>query len=340
MPKVSIIVPCFKVEKYLDRCMNSLLHQTLSDVEIILIDDESPDKVPEMCDGYARNDSRVKVVHKKNEGLGMACNSGIEIAKGDYVAFCDSDDFVDLNCYESLYSHAIKNNADAVYSGIKRIDQFENVSPMSVPKRDKSYHGHEIIGFILGMIATPISEEVERERQMSAKIVLYSKEVIDRYQVRFRSERQYVSEDLLFNLDFLQHSSCVSEVSRAYYYYFVNSESLSQTLRKDRFEKYLLLRQFILSNYRIGHDLNEFRNRVNKMFIGYVRSAMQQIVSSSETYQEKKRLLAKICSDSIWKEIDSESPTHKLPLAKRVVYLMTRYNFPSLIYHAFSMRRI
>lgn len=339
MPKVSIIVPCYKVEKYLDRCMDSLLYQTLSDIEIILIDDESPDKVPEMCDGYARKDSRVKVIHKKNAGLGMACNSGIDVATGEYIAFCDSDDFVDLNCYESHYSYAFKNNADAVYSGIKRIDQDDKVSIMSVPKCNKTYTGSELVDFMLGMIATSIHKGEERERQMSAKIVLYSKGIIDKYHIRFKSERQYVSEDLLFNLDFLQNCSRVYEIPIAYYYYYVNNQSLSQTLRKDRFEKYLLLRQFILSNYQIGHDSDEFRNRVNKMFIGYVRSAMQQIVSSSETYKEKKRLLAKICSDKIWKKIDSESPTNELPLAKRVIYWMTRYNQPFMLYLSLSLKK-
>lgn len=340
MPKVSIIVPCYNVEKYLDRCVNSLIHQTLTDVEIILVDDESPDSVPVMCDEYAKKDPRIKVVHKKNAGLGMACNSGIEIASGDYIAFCDSDDFVDLDCYESLYNKALSSNSDAVYSGIKRIDQDDNVTPMSVPKCNKSYRGDDLTEFMLGMIATTITDEQERARQMSAKIVLYSKAIIDEYNIRFKSERQYVSEDLLFNLDFLQYCSCVSEISEAYYYYYVNNQSLSQTLRKDRFEKYLFLRKFILSNYRISPDSQEFRNRVNKMFIGYVRSAMRQIVNSSESYKEKRRLLTKICSDNIWEEIDYESPTNELPLAKRIIYWMTRYNFPSLIHLAFSMKRL
>lgn len=106
MPKVSIIVPCWGVEKYLDKCVESLVYQTLSDIEIILVDDESPDRVPEMCDEWAKKDGRIKVVHKKNAGLGMACNSGLDVATGEYVAFCDSDDWVELNTYEALYSKA------------------------------------------------------------------------------------------------------------------------------------------------------------------------------------------------------------------------------------------
>lgn len=95
-PKVSIIVPCYNVEKYLDQCMNNLVNQSLQEIEIILVDDGSPDRVPEMCDEWAMKDNRIKVIHKKNEGLGYARNSGLEIAMGEYVTFVDSDDYA---CY-------------------------------------------------------------------------------------------------------------------------------------------------------------------------------------------------------------------------------------------------
>ena len=108
MPKISIIVPIYNVEKYLDRCMQSLLNQTLTDIEIIMVDDGSPDRCPQMCDEYAKKDSRIKVIHKSNAGLGYARNSGLEIATGEYVAFVDSDDYVYTQIYESLYVSAKK----------------------------------------------------------------------------------------------------------------------------------------------------------------------------------------------------------------------------------------
>lgn len=112
MPKVSIIVPVYNVEKYLDRCVQSLLKQTLHDIEIILVDDESPDKCPQMCDEYAKNDTRVKVIHKKNGGLSDARNFGIHAATAKYIGFVDSDDYVALDMYEVLYNNLIKENAD------------------------------------------------------------------------------------------------------------------------------------------------------------------------------------------------------------------------------------
>ena len=85
MVKVSIVVPIYNVEKYLEQCIDSIINQTLKDIEIILVDDGSPDNCPKMCDNYAKKDSRIKVVHKKNGGLSSARNAGIEVATGDYI---------------------------------------------------------------------------------------------------------------------------------------------------------------------------------------------------------------------------------------------------------------
>ena len=127
MPKISIIVPIYNVEKYLERCIQSLLNQTLRDIEIIMVDDESPDDCPQLCDIYASQDQRIKVIHKKNEGLGYARNTGLEIASGEYIAFVDSDDYVDINMYEKLYQIAQKNNLDTVFSNFNTVDQHQNI---------------------------------------------------------------------------------------------------------------------------------------------------------------------------------------------------------------------
>lgn len=133
-PKVSIIVPCYGVEQYLDRCVESLVGQTLLNIEIILVDDLSPDRTPEMCDEWAKKDSRIRVVHKvQNGGLGLACNTGIEVSTGEYIAFCDSDDYVDKDMYETMYNAAAKENVDVVFSGIKTVDQNGVVRPMAQP---------------------------------------------------------------------------------------------------------------------------------------------------------------------------------------------------------------
>lgn len=99
---LSVIIPIYNVEPYLDRCMESIVNQTYKNLEIIMVDDGSPDNCPELCDQWQRKDVRIKVIHKKNGGLSDARNAGLDIASGEYIAFVDSDDFVDLDMYRSM----------------------------------------------------------------------------------------------------------------------------------------------------------------------------------------------------------------------------------------------
>lgn len=111
--KFSIIVPIYKVEAYLDKCVKSLINQTYNDIEIILIDDGSPDNCPNLCDEYAQKDSRIKVVHKENGGLSDARNAGLKVATGDYVVFVDSDDYIETDACEKFLKYT-KSNCDIV----------------------------------------------------------------------------------------------------------------------------------------------------------------------------------------------------------------------------------
>lgn len=118
---ISVIVPIYNAEKYLERCIGSLRIQTYRDIEIILINDGSTDKSSGICDYYASLDNRIKVIHKLNEGVAAARNDGLKIAIGEYVGFVDSDDYIDENMYEQLYLSAHVHNADIVQGGCKRV---------------------------------------------------------------------------------------------------------------------------------------------------------------------------------------------------------------------------
>jgi len=122
-PLVSVIVPVYKVEKYINRAVDSLINQTYRNLEIILVDDGSPDGCPSICDNYAKQDHRIKVIHKQNGGLSDARNSGISIATGEYITFVDSDDYVAENYIEILASRAISNNADIVCAGLEIVNE-------------------------------------------------------------------------------------------------------------------------------------------------------------------------------------------------------------------------
>lgn len=115
-PLISVIIPVYKVEAYLDKCVKSVMNQTYRNLEIILVDDGSPDRCPEMCDAYATEDSRITVIHKKNEGLSAARNSGMEIATGEYIGFVDSDDWIAPEMYEHLLNGFLQNEGVGITS--------------------------------------------------------------------------------------------------------------------------------------------------------------------------------------------------------------------------------
>lgn len=126
-PKISIIVPVYNVEAYIHKCIQSILAQTFTDFELILVDDGSPDNCGMICDEYALSDNRVKVIHKENGGLSDARNAGINTALGNYIGFVDSDDYIDSNMYEELYLTAVTNSSDLVVCDFIKVNEGENI---------------------------------------------------------------------------------------------------------------------------------------------------------------------------------------------------------------------
>lgn len=326
MPKVSIIVPCWGVEKYLDKCVECLVNQTLSDIEIILVDDESPDRVPEMCDEWAKKDRRIKVVHKKNAGLGMACNSGLNVATGEYVAFCDSDDWVELNTYETLYSKAKEENLDAVFSSFKFVDM--NGVPLmkdSIAYMNETLKSTVAIQDVMkGMIASKPHDMNERQYQASAKVVLYRKKIIDDNGIHFVSERIIPSEDLLFNLDFLSKSTNIFTISERFYNYRINPTSITHSVKRNAFQLSKTLMQKLISlvdKYQLGVD---GLNRVNRLFIAMNRSLIIRIFNSNLSHSVQSDMISEITKDDIWKTVWSSYPIKKMPL-KHLIFLWLIY---------------
>ncbi len=135
-PLISIIVPVYKTEKYLDKCLKSIVNQTYKNLEIILVDDGSPDNCPKMCDEWAEKDDRIKVIHKVNDGLANARNSGIEMCTGDYVMFADSDDFLELDMVDFLLNLILKYDTDVSRCGF--YFNYENTNEEKSASNDTS----------------------------------------------------------------------------------------------------------------------------------------------------------------------------------------------------------
>lgn len=300
-PKVSIIVPIYNVEKYLDRCMQSLLNQTLKDIEIIMVDDGSPDNCPRMCDEYAKKDSRIKVVHKKNAGLGFARNSGLDVATGEYIAFLDSDDYVAPNMYETLIHEIITQKADAVFCGTRLEFKKDHYIINKELSETKIWVGESISDFYLNMIASAPYVKKERLYEMSVWRGLYKKNIIDNNDLSFLSEREYASEDLPFNIDYLRCCKKVILLPNILHTYCLNNVSLTKTYHKEKFYRFVKL-YYWLENKTFDVDLS--KKHINRFLIGYTRSHIRSLIRSKLSKKEKIHILNNICNAEVWNHVN------------------------------------
>lgn len=316
MPKVSIIVPIYNVEKYLDRCMQSLVNQTLKDIEIILVDDGSPDNCPQMCDEYAQKDNRIKVLHKQNAGLGFARNSGLEIATGKYVAFVDSDDYVDTSMYETLYIRAETINVDVVFCGFNTEVSKNKWRESKEVNKDQLWVGNNVKEFMYNMIASGKGVRQERLYQMSVWHAIYRRDIIIKHNIYFPSERVVVSEDIPFQVDFLKNSNRILYLKEHYYYYCLNGTSLTATFKKEKFYGYNKLRECLLSKI----NETEYRQRVNRLYIGYCRSYCYNVYF--EKINNKVDIYKMMLDNSIFRITKLEFNASFLPLHTRIMYFL------------------
>lgn len=337
-PKVSIIIPVYKVEKYLSRCMDSILNQTLKNIEIILVDDKSPDKSPQMCDEYTKVDKRIKVIHKPvNEGLGFARNTGLSMAQGEYVAFIDSDDFVTLDYFETLYNLAKQQEYDTVYS------EFNNQyypGYTIIEKPEAEYHNKDVETLMLDMIGPEPSFPSDVKFQVSSCKALYAKAVIDANNLRFKSERDFISEDLLFNLEFLKCCQKVKYVPLRLYYYCLNGASLSHTYKPEIWTKLQKMLSGIHELKSVFSNQEEFNLRIQRLTIFYVRGALSSELFQNKQNPSKRKTVTRILSDKVVAEALKSYPGNSLPWKHRLFFYALKYKSYSAIYSLLFLQHI
>lgn len=211
-PLISVIVPIFMVEQYLDKCIESVVNQTYDNLEIILVDDGSPDSCPKICDNWAERDDRIKVIHKQNEGVSIARNTAFDMCTGEYITFVDADDWVESRFVEELVS-AVETGADIVSAGLT-LDYLDEESDIINCEEKLVTDKQVMIDFLLDKI------------RPEACTKLYKKSTISN--IRFNEKRKY-SEDLLFNYYAFKQSSKVACVNNTMYHYLQESGNSSTT---------------------------------------------------------------------------------------------------------------
>ena len=214
--KISVIIPVYNVEKYLRRCVDSVLTQTYNNLEVFLVDDGSPDGCPQMCDGYAEHDSRVTVIHKKNGGLSSARNAALDShLTGDFITFVDSDDWIERDTYEYCMNLLEKYGADCVQYEINLTDSFDKIVS-NPPEKVNIYSDKEVLQYFM-LRAT------KRSGGYSMCGGVFHRSLLDG--LRFREGK--VNEDIDFKYKLLEKSKIMVVTNQMKYNYFQQEESIS-----------------------------------------------------------------------------------------------------------------
>lgn len=300
--KFSVIVPIYGVEKYLEECINSILSQTYTDFELILVDDKSPDSCPAICDLFAERDSRVRVIHKpQNEGLGFARNTGLSVALGDYVLFVDSDDKIESNLLEACAEQA-EDGTDILVFGVNfcyenancAVIRTETASPKPFCAKAKK----EIAQMFANLNQSRVFQYAWNK--------IYKRTFLLDAGVLFESTK--LIEDFLFNIAVFPRAGCIKSVDNAYYNYRKPShETLASKYNPDFFNlckrKYHLEKQFLIS----CDSLDEFQPLLHEMYVKHFVSAVIRNRSKRAglSRDKQKALLLAMCEDEVTAEVVS-----------------------------------
>lgn len=338
---VSVVLSIYNVEKYLDRCIESVVNQTYPNLEILLIDDGARDRCPEICEEWARKDSRIRVIHKENAGLGMARNTGIENATGEYICFFDSDDYIAPDTIEKAYGCADRNQAEIVIFGMTSVDDSGKYTHSFVPKvGSRVYKGEQVQKeFLPDLIAPDPAGNGERVFYMSAWVMLYSMELIAKTGWRFVSEREIIAEDIYSLLALFRHVSKVAVLPEVLYYYCDNGASLSRRYRPERYKS---IRYFYQQSLRLCGELNyseDIVHRISKPYLAFTLAAMKQEVLAEHIPRgDRMAALRKIIDDDVLQQVLRKNKKDRVSVTRKVMFFAMRMKWYPLCFFLFKTR--
>lgn len=250
MAKISIIVPVYNTEKFLEKCLNSLINQTLKDIEIICINDGSTDKSLQILEKFANKDKRIQIINQTNSGLSVARNIGIKKAKGEYIGFVDSDDWVDLNFFEQLYINVKKYNADIGVAGIKRVRSYKWKYHIKLEKE-------EVI---------QDTNKKFKKCDVTEKCYVWNKiyKLSELQKLNINFEPNVYFEDRLFTAQVLINLKTLVTVPNTYYNYWTNPNSIVKTkskkkLKDSQYTKEKLMKYLKENNVNLDHYYTQIK---------------------------------------------------------------------------------
>lgn len=282
MAIISVIIPVYKVENYLQKCIESVVGQTISDLEIILVDDGSPDRCPEICDQWRKKDARIKVIHKDNGGLSDARNAGLDIVTGDYISFVDSDDWISKNMYEIMLKHLKEEDADVCACGIMACYLDKNV-PMPVTP-------------IVGDSHAIFSELYDDAHY---PVAAWNKLYKSKCWKNLRFPKGKICEDAFTTYKVIDSAERIIQIEDHLYFYRIRENSIMTSnfsvKRMDEEEAWRVNYEFIARNYpdlkKAAYDF--YLQRVNRLILSISKS-------ERDKYRKEYCYLHKILRDNFF----------------------------------------
>ena len=318
MPLISIVVPVYKSEQFLSRCIEGILNQSVADFELILVDDGSPDNSGEICDKYAEKDSRVRVIHQENKGAASARNAGIKASSGEFLAFCDSDDFVSTEWLHRLLSVAAKDTL-AIGGYCIREGELGQVKEIGL-EPGRKYSNKEYYRFKRAGVAGFLWN------------ALYDRSIVIENGIYLRENKKAgdYNEDLIFATVYVQCISQIVYTGYSDYYYNVHDDSLSRDKQNCYFEKYAekyrIWEEYLQNNNSGEEEL--YRDLAADTLYHFI-SALRQI----DGFKELKRIIASPEMEKCITLADTSRENQlemKLIRNKRMVFLFCFYKLLKL----------
>lgn len=295
---ISIIVPIYNVERYLERCLDSILSQTYTHLEVLLINDGSKDRSLEICEMYAKRDLRVKVINKVNEGVSVARNTGLEVATGKYIGFVDPDDWIESNMYEKLYECIRKTDYPICLCNYYK-DTKKRSSKKTFHFKEDSLSAEAVKDYIVtNMIG--LEDLMPKYTYIMGCVWrgLYERAFIEAHELRF-TKGITIMEDLVFMVQCLLKSNGVCIDHGARYHYVQNPKSTLHTYNQKMWEDQIKVHELLEKSLMEAALEEEMRNRMDLRYISMVLSAIKNEVYINGNNDLKNRVshIKQICTD-------------------------------------------
>lgn len=303
MPAVSVIVPVYNCEGYLHRCVDSILGQTLKDLELLLIDDGSTDSSGALCDAYASRDSRVRALHKENGGAASARNKGLDNARGDYVGFVDADDYIEPDMYGQMHQAAVQSGAQLVLCDGIREGADGTAVYMSQPIREGFYSKEQMYREYFPCLL--MREDIEFPPTISNWLCMVKRSLLEEHAVRYDKGAKYCEDSLFGSLAAYYADSFYYLKHKHLYHYCFNASSTTHTLHLDKWEVFQHIIGLSRSFFLQAQDYN-FALQLSIQAVYFAFNAINELRSSDLPKQETRRRIREIAASqelrAAWKD--------------------------------------